>query len=539
MRPRTWLLALIGTWVAAIVLIWPAGNFPLIDDWIYAYGVQALVTRGTFQVSPYMEATGVAQVLWGALFASIGGVTFDVLRLSTLALVPVGMAAIWKTTMELGGSPAAATAAAATFALNPVALTLAPTFMTDLPFSACTAMACLFFFRALARPRWSTVCAATALATLAVFVRQQGLAWPAAFAVAALFAFPRSWRGRAMALTPLVVAAAAFVAYYVWLKSSGRRPSETDVRVGELAVLWARGLGQDWMAFPKTALNIGFHWGWYALPFVIWTTRAAAPRVRTGLAILCAAAAAVLVTGKIAPWGSAVLYDIGIGPVMLQGIPGPQEVASVPHAPRWVWGMWTIAAAWGAAIMLARVAGELARRVRSGDEQDAARRARIVFAVSGLLIFAAPMILVGFYDRYLLATLPITFGLCVLVAGTTGTMIARAAASVLLCMYAVFGIAAAHDYFALNRARWEAIHSLLATGYRLEQVNGGVEYAGLHGLHATGHPLNMPQAIVVVTLDRLPDRVVCGSFPFRRWMPAREDRIWVLGRDAAACRAGS
>jgi hypothetical protein len=250
--------------------------------------------------------------------------------------------------------------------------------------------------------------------------------------------------------------------------------------------------------------------------------------------------AAVAITGKIAPWGSSVLYDLGIGPIMLQGLLGPQDVASVPHAPRWIWFLWTVAAAWGAAVLLLRAGGEVARWPRDSVRDDRVRRARIVFAVSALAIFATPMILVGFYDRYLLSTLPVTFALCVLLArGRPSPAPARWAAGALLGVYVAFGVGAAHDFFAVNRARWTAIRSMLAAGYQVDQVNGGVEYAGWHGMHSTGAPLHMPNAVVVVTLDPLPDHVVCGAVPFRRWLPPRQESVWILGRDASACHRGS
>jgi hypothetical protein len=529
------MLPLCACWVLAIVAVHPVGNFPLMDDWMYGYGVRSLVVDGVYRVSPYMEATAVAHVLWGSLFAWVCGPTFDVLRISTLVLAPIGEFGTAAIADEFGASRATAIVMAAAFLFNPVVLTLSATFMTDVPFAAWSSLACLFLLRSLERPTWPLLGAGTAAACMAVLMRQQALAWPLAFVVAGFAAAPRSRRHFVVSLVPLAITATVCFGYLHWVNTTGRRSPEIDVHVQRLMEVVDRGWRQDWLNFAKTALNMSFHLGWYLLPAVLWTT--APPRSRRGLVWAGAIAAVVLATGKAAPWGSAVLYDLGIGPVTMAGGDRSGFVLT-PTAPHWVWAIWTIAAWLTLTTLLARLVAWVRVRRRTAESVDHPERARLIFVVTALAAFLAPMLLVGFWDRYFVCLLPLLFGLILLVRpASCGWRPARWTAAGVLGLFALFGVLAAHDYLAWNRARWQVLNALMTAGYPPGALDGGFEFSGRYQPERLGQSRANPDASLVTSLERLPEMTPCGGVDFQRWLPPRRDRMWLLAVPGVACPA--
>ena len=81
------LLTIVVIWIAMAALVNPVGDFPLIDDWVYAFAVKSVLETGHFQFLPFSSSANVGpQVYWGALFCLPFGFSFTALRVSTLTL---------------------------------------------------------------------------------------------------------------------------------------------------------------------------------------------------------------------------------------------------------------------------------------------------------------------------------------------------------------------------------------------------------------------------------------------------------------------
>jgi len=111
------------------------GDFPLSDDWSYAYSVRALCTGGTLQFLPWTGASVVLQTWYGAGLCQLFGFSFEVLRLSTLALATTGVIGFYLLLSAVGVRGAPRAIATVVFALDPLYVNLAFTFMTDVPFT--------------------------------------------------------------------------------------------------------------------------------------------------------------------------------------------------------------------------------------------------------------------------------------------------------------------------------------------------------------------------------------------------------------------
>jgi hypothetical protein len=167
------LAVLAGFALAAIVLptMTPVG---LWDDWMYARSVEDLVLRGQLHIHELSAANLLFQILWSWPFAKLFGLTFGVLRLSTVVLVGLSGWALYGLLRELRVERGLATLGTALYLFNPLGLVLTYSFMTDGHFTALLVVAAYGYARGLrgdARAAWFTA-AGSVVAGLAFWERQ-------------------------------------------------------------------------------------------------------------------------------------------------------------------------------------------------------------------------------------------------------------------------------------------------------------------------------------------------------------------------------
>jgi hypothetical protein len=165
------------------LLVSPAGEFPLNDDWIYTKTVQHLLNTGQYHSHPYLNATLVLQTYWGALFCKIFGFHFTTLRYSTLVLSCIQGWAIARCGLVIGLSRPLALLCGTLVMTNPIMLGLSYSFMTDIPFLTLSTLSGLCFLKALRKFSTAQVLWGSLFGVAAFFVRQFGLLVPLAFAL--------------------------------------------------------------------------------------------------------------------------------------------------------------------------------------------------------------------------------------------------------------------------------------------------------------------------------------------------------------------
>ena len=178
-------LTVVGAvWVAMILCVNPAGDFPLNDDWVYAGAVKSIVAGSGFHIPGPTIANLIVQAYWGALFCLPFGFSYIALHVSTLVLGLAGLAFFYGSVREMGGSRPIALFATLTLAVDPLFFDLANSFMTDVPFVSLMAIATYAFIRGLRRPSLSWLVVGIVGAMVTILLRQVGIALLLAFAVA-------------------------------------------------------------------------------------------------------------------------------------------------------------------------------------------------------------------------------------------------------------------------------------------------------------------------------------------------------------------
>lgn len=501
------LLLLLLAWVVAVAAAHPTGNFPLNDDWSYAETVRHLVEHREFRPGGWTAMPLFTTALWGSLFCLPAGFSFSALRLSTLTTSLLGIFGVYFLMREIRASRRIAMFAALVAGLNPVYFALSNTFMIDVHFATMMTFAVFGFVRHIQSGKTgfsAAYWAGTGFVVAAILSRQLALAVPMAFSLAILVRSPFSLKRASLALFPTLLAAAVLKGFEHWMKISGKLPALYDIKTDGLV----HGLG-NLRSLAVTVVNntviVSFYLGLFLLPLLVlaapalFKDRKKRPLlVFLGTAALLAAWNAAI-GWRLMPLAGNVLVPSGLGTPTLRDA----EILRLANLPGISPGFWiavSILSITGAAFLAAFLAELLASltrapfsrrrgtpsRVSSPDAQEGDRETLRIFLLLTVAIYLAPLLLSHFFDRYLIVVAPFLAAALLIPAasasaqrGVTGASV-RLVACTLLGLFAAYAVAGTRDYFAWNRARWNALTELAAES-RIppEKIDGGFEFNGL------------------------------------------------------------
>ena len=541
------LLLLAAIWIASLLVVNPAGDFPLNDDWSFGLSVRHLLQTGEFRPTGWTSMPLISQTFWGALFCLPGGFSFTALRLSTLLMSLGSQFAVYLLVRQVHPSRLLASVAALALGFNPLYYPLSNTFMTDVPFTALLLGAAVFFARNLRGGSDIDLLCGLGCALAATLCRQLGLAAPLAFLVCLLWRRGLSARWVVRALLPLGLCLGALLAFKYWLQASGRLPALYSLRDGELvsALCSPKRLA---LGVPKHIGTALLYLGGFSLPVIALVFPGAAERQRNRGAVMVGGVAgglfllgAVLVLAlnqRPMPTEGNIVLAPGMGPLSLRDM----HVLNLPHLPSVGRGFWlavSAAALLGGAFLIGAGVGMAATRWRAlGRRPLRADCAAGTFCLLCAGIYLLPILMLGGWDRYYLPALPfLLVGVSALAAQSwnpqTGPRLPLAL--LLLTSLAVFAVLGTKDYLTWNRVRWTALNDLLTGGkVTPRDVDGGFEFNGWY-LYDPGYKKKPDRSWYWVDRDtyllafaEMPGFVVVRAYPYAHWLPPYTGRILVL-----------
>ena len=458
-----------GLWVLLAVVyaaIGPWGDFPLNDDFVFAETVRRLLETGTLRLSQWSLPANIPHILTGTLAALVVGAGDQALRGANMAVGACVATAVYLLLRDLRLPPARAFAGAATVACGPLFLAMAASFHADVNSMLWQTLGLWALVRGLRSGRGRPLAVASLLIGLCALNRQSSVLLLAGASIAAA----REGRGGALRWAALWAPAAAVMAAYVvwfrwdhgltWAWAAGRHTSG----LGGGSPL--EGLRAVVVRLAGSALTLG--------GLLLPLSAAAAPAVLSRRLRGREAAALAGTLGLCAvglAWGGGMpllentLTRWGLGVVTLNS---PELKEAGWWGGPWAWGA-------GSAVCLASLS-VLARLPFAGEGHLAARGLGWTVAVP----LAALFILPRFYDRYLLTVLPAAVAGVLLLS--RGLALARGPAAVGCVLLAGLSTAGLRDYFAWNRARWDAGLYAVGKGLRPEQVENGFDWDGKFSL---------------------------------------------------------
>lgn len=239
------------------------------DDWGYTRSVEILLDEGHLRIFPVVAASAVGQVLWGALFALVFGMTLGVMRLSTVVMVALGSIALYAILRQLGVSKGRSAAGMALWLFNPLGFILSFTFMTDPHFISVLLISLALYLRGL-RPGHEIgrmIVLGSVVAGYAFLIRQQGAFIPLSVVLWLIASrrLPVSRVGLRRALQVALAPALIVVGYYLWLRFFNDVP---DVQEGFLDELLDAGWEGTWLLVQRLPFYAIMYLGVFLIPVV-------------------------------------------------------------------------------------------------------------------------------------------------------------------------------------------------------------------------------------------------------------------------------
>lgn len=522
------------SWIGAAMAVGLEGDFPLNDDWQYAYPVKQWVETGQCSIKARFSPNILTQVAWGAMFCKLGGgFSFEYLRWSTWVAAGLGGLGFFRLLRQLGVSASMATTGTAVLLFSPLYFHLSFSFMTDVPFLALVIWAAWagLRFQQSGRAQWLLLFVVFSL--LAYLNRQPGILLFPAMGGWYLLQQRGGIRGWLWAGLSVAVAAGAYLllenAVKPWLgisdnylPVSGQLLQQIQEAPLNVIAQLTRQSFKSWVYLGAFCLPV--------LPF-LWSRVWAAGLLRFWpLTGILAANAGLLIAqhyaGHIFPYGGNILYNWGLGPELL-GDAYTFQLRNTPQLP--VWMMYGLGYISQLSASLLTWVGLSAWRELNQKQQDFF----LFLLLLNLANFLA-MSVTGFFDRYMLMSVASAVLFLATLAPKPQAWFKGAA----LLIFALFSMLATHDYLVWNRARAQAFEWLQRNDIHMQRVDAGYEYNGWHHYRPErkGQPGKswwwVDDDEWMITFGPRPGYAMQAGFAYRRWLWGdRPDRVWVLRRE--------
>ncbi|MEX2121706.1 MAG: hypothetical protein WD847_19125 [Pirellulales bacterium] len=463
------------------LVIWPFGEYAILDDWAFAKSLEHLHRDGRVVILDWNPMTLVGHVAWGLAFTKALGFSFFACKMSVISLHAAQCLVLCRLLRMCGVATGMIMAALATFIFHPLVCLHAYTYMTDVPTTAWTMTGVWCYARAMAgqtpRPLVWLLLGSLAVG-MAGLVRQPGML------VLAAFATYLAGRPRRLGLSELACAflpAITMLGVFSWWYQAGHGPTSTFERSMDRVMQFAAG--RLWHELPFLGLGLGVYLGLFIAPLAFslpWRSYALPPGKHAygwlflAWGLLSLFAYDALGRGRLFPYMPNCFTRFGFFP-QHEFILGEREA---------LWGApvsWAFSLAGVLAIVvLTRIV------IESGSTDDGQCQACTARCVTGLLTM-----LLAWQFIYLLATSPIQYDRHLLLMGPTAVtlfcLLSRHvgrvnwwAFTVCLAPLALYGLAGSHDIHAISRTAWRAGDDLLREAVDPDQIDAGYAFTAWH-----------------------------------------------------------
>ena len=511
LRSHAALILVLAAFAVSAFVVPTLTNVATTDDWGYTRSVEILLDEGRLTVLPAVAATAVFQILWGALFGTIFGMSLGVMRLATVVMVALGAIALYAMARDLGVTKGRAALGTAVYLFNPLTFSLAFSFMTDPYFTSLLIISTALYVHGVQRrpaadhqdaatgtgpgDRPGTmanghraIVAGSVVAGLAFLTRQQGALIPVGVALYLLAAgqlWPaRSWRANlgkvALLLRVGGPTAVMLIGYYLWLRFFNEVPA---VQTGFLRAALDLGWSGAWTLFRNLSFIELAYLGLLTLPIVLPAIVGLATVLRGtrtwGWSVFWLLQAVMLVgvagywsQGKFMPYIGQFFCRSGIGP---PDVLGARPDLIDPDLRRWL----TAAAVLGALLMLAILAGRVGSATSPLRSRAGLVLAMLAIQVVGILPPSFQYINRGYsLDRYLLPLLPLTIVL--VLWALRGRWLVQPLGWAMIAAVAVFSVMGTRDYLVYMDSVWAYARYANSIGITNEQLDAGAAWDGYY-----------------------------------------------------------
>jgi dolichol-phosphate mannosyltransferase len=486
------ILLCMAVFLLAVAATNPVLEMGFIDDWSYARIAREFAATGHFAYNGWTAVPLLPQIVWASAFIKLFGFSFFIVRLSTVVLGLFLIPLLYRLGRESGLAPPFAAFATLLSVLSPLTMPEAVSFMSDVPafflFALCFYGGVKSWKAASAKDcvRWAGLIVLAGV--LSGLDRQ--IYWLAPLLFLPVIAWiQRRKNGVPMWLGFGWLASLSAVAYSVyWFQAqpytlveealkAWKRHGFRYAAANELSLVAEMAATVVLILFPLLAA--------YVAPGFKTVSRKTAPLVLAGL--LAGGFGVRHVFHRGAPWMGNVLtergiYSLGVGNLDLRPVILGRMVRDLVAV-----GVFLSCAGCGLALW----------KYRPAAGARSWHRPATPALVLGLVFTAAWLATVLYraaaspaYDRYLIPLLPVV---AIPLLRHYQVYISRSVSRwswAILALFAWYGVATTHDWFASARARLAATRILEQAGLPRSEIQAGFEYDGWTQLEAAGYVIN-------------------------------------------------
>jgi hypothetical protein len=175
-------------------------------------------------------------------------------------------------------------------------------------------------------------------------------------------------------------------------------------------------------------------------------------------------------------------------------------------------------------------------RIASLNDEDVIQ----IFFLAAVVAYAFPIVVGGFFDRYLVPLVPFVLYLSASRLRREGILPAagKPVAAVLVAFTALFAVLGTRDYLMWHRVSWAALTDLQRTGnINAQDIDGGFEFNGWFTNEVVDKQsfkriLANEDAEYRIEVSGKPGFTVIKEYEYFNWMPPKVLNFVVLRRDA-------
>lgn len=521
-----------------IYLVNPIGDFPLNDDWHYAFPVKTLIQNGEYQLHSYFSPNIFLQVIWGYIFCLIPNeFSFTYLRFSTLVTAVIcGFVFFQMIKSQTDRSSKESFLLLLLLIFNPLFFSLSFSFMTDVPFLTLSLSSLFFYKRYLDKEKMQDRILGGFFAIAALFIRQPGVLILIAAELSILLFFflrqkkeCRSIRSTIQSKAVFNFTISLFVAILTYLFiEKFLKPwlgtSEYYISVGDEYIETLKNPKLFMFQFAKRSLMTIFYMGLFCLPLVgIFIEKIRQNNfhkkwiftliVSSNLLIIYV----LFINGYVFPYGGNIFYNLGLGPVLLKDVYILEQPVGfeIPNFMMISFGL--ICQILGCYIFI-----WLGKKLHTALRDPLQNQFFLMLVLVNMAYLVAMMIF-SYFDRYLLL---LFVSILIIVYFETSFKKIDQYRSLLIFtfLFGLFSILGTKDYLTWNRLNDSIFQELISDGIDKKKIDAGLSKNGFEGTLSeikTTHEY-------VLSFNELENYEVIKSVNFYRWLFFQKDQILVL-----------
>ena len=522
--------------LTCVLIANPAANMPFSDEFSYDKSALDFAHTGHFLYNGWATAMVGWLIPWGALFIKVFGFSFTVMRLSML---PIDAAAVYlfhQILRRFGINPRNAVFGTLAFALSPIFLPSAASFMTDVP-GMFVIFACVYMCqRAAATPSnkiallW--LCSATAFNVAAGTVRQ--ISWLGALIMVPATAWMlRQRRGMKTAGVVLwVFSLIGVLAFLHWFKQQPYSVPEhiiwAPVDIGRFVHLFAQ-LVKTFLCLSLVILPVSSAW----LPTARRLHRTAWLQISGGIVLFISFIALTYtmdrIDGWLVPWLMFLLAE------QSSRIPSMFGLSSVAIN---LWIRFLLSSIVIACTLIAakQIANQKSDWLPNFDSRSRSWTQLVwimgPFSLAYLLLLMPRGAFNLIQDRYLVGLTPflIVFFLKLYQEHVSPKL--PAVSVVMLIVFAAYSVAGTHDFFSASRAQVKALQMVENSGVPRTSIQTGFPDDGWVQIQNGGHinepRIEVPAGTYIRNLPALRQLPADCVNPFTRFTPIIAPRYFIF-----------